>query len=246
VVAFDFFSWDSLRAGWYLSWRILLRMLAAFVVVGIAAAVLGQVLVVLSAVTFIVGGLGVLIWSAVLVPKIASQWAQERYGQPLTQWWSVWWGIGWRSFAVSVVATVILGVPSGVAMAFQSAYANTPLAALGGLIVGLVGIANSIVGFLGTGWAMSRVAVEQIGGVALAVTPVVRPVPRPVVPVAPDPVPAATASAPAPRSSPVVSAPPPPSTAGKYQCPKCGLYETERGSVIGWYCKVCGWREARR
>lgn len=35
-------------------------------------------------------------------------------------------------------------------------------------------------------------------------------------------------------------------TAGeRKQCPKCGLSETERGSVIGWYCTVCGWRESR-
>jgi hypothetical protein len=27
--------------------------------------------------------------------------------------------------------------------------------------------------------------------------------------------------------------------------PKCSLYETERGTVIGWYCKVCGWREGK-
>ena len=32
----------------------------------------------------------------------------------------------------------------------------------------------------------------------------------------------------------------------KRQCPKCGLCETERGSVIGWYCTTCGWRETRR
>lgn len=29
------------------------------------------------------------------------------------------------------------------------------------------------------------------------------------------------------------------------RCPKCGLSETELGAVIGWYCKVCGWRESR-
>jgi ribosomal protein L37AE/L43A len=44
----------------------------------------------------------------------------------------------------------------------------------------------------------------------------------------------------------VPSPPPATSADGKRQCPKCGLYETERGSVIGWYCKVCGWREGRR
>jgi hypothetical protein len=31
----------------------------------------------------------------------------------------------------------------------------------------------------------------------------------------------------------------------RLQCPKCGLRETERGQVIGWHCKVCGWRERR-
>jgi len=29
-------------------------------------------------------------------------------------------------------------------------------------------------------------------------------------------------------------------------CPKCGSRDTERGAVIGWYCRVCGWRESRR
>ena len=33
---------------------------------------------------------------------------------------------------------------------------------------------------------------------------------------------------------------------GKRQCPKCSLYETELGKVIGWYCRICGWRESRR
>jgi hypothetical protein len=36
------------------------------------------------------------------------------------------------------------------------------------------------------------------------------------------------------------------SSEGKRQCPKCSLYETELGKVIGWYCRICGWRESRR
>jgi len=56
----------------------------------------------------------------------------------------------------------------------------------------------------------------------------------------------APAPRPAPRAAAVATAPPPAAAAGKRQCPKCSLYETERGSVIGWYCKVCGWRESRR
>jgi hypothetical protein len=42
-------------------------------------------------------------------------------------------------------------------------------------------------------------------------------------------------------------APPPPGGAapGRRRCPKCSLYETEKGTVLGWYCKVCGWSESR-
>lgn len=29
------------------------------------------------------------------------------------------------------------------------------------------------------------------------------------------------------------------------QCPKCGQSDTELGSIIGWYCRICGWRESR-
>ena len=46
---------------------------------------------------------------------------------------------------------------------------------------------------------------------------------------------------PAARPAPVVAA-----VEGKRQCPKCSLYETELGKVIGWYCRICGWRESRR
>jgi hypothetical protein len=62
-------------------------------------------------------------------------------------------------------------------------------------------------------------------------------------------------AAPPPVAIPVATAPAEPApqpargpaaTEGKRQCPKCSLYETERGSVIGWYCTICGWRETRR
>jgi ribosomal protein L37AE/L43A len=49
----------------------------------------------------------------------------------------------------------------------------------------------------------------------------------------------------APPAPAPVAASRPAAVTDKRQCPKCSLYETERGSVIGWYCKVCGWREGR-
>ena len=74
--------------------------------------------------------------------------------------------------------------------------------------------------------------------------------PDPTMPSAPTPV--ATPAPPAPVMTPRAPAPPPPApppppsgaaATGRRQCPKCSLYETEKGTVLGWYCKVCGWRE---
>ena len=89
------------------------------------------------------------------------------------------------------------------------------------------------------------VEIRESAPVAMVVTPAaLSPIEvEPPVVVAQEPAPAPR---PAPRAAPAPAAPPVVSAEGKRQCPKCGLYETERGSVIGWYCKVCGWREARR
>ena len=49
-----------------------------------------------------------------------------------------------------------------------------------------------------------------------------------------------------------VAAGPPAPTVARRQPPRASgsaevqLYETELGKVIGWYCRVCGWRESRR
>jgi uncharacterized RDD family membrane protein YckC len=59
-----------------------------------------------------------------------------------------------------------------------------------------------------------------------------RPVSRPVAPPPPSP-------RPTPR--PATAAEP----GQQRQCPKCGQYDTVLGAVIGWYCRICGWRESR-
>jgi hypothetical protein len=48
-----------------------------------------------------------------------------------------------------------------------------------------------------------------------------------------------------PRRMEVKSPAPAVATSEKVQCPKCKAFETERGSVIGLHCMVCGWRESR-
>jgi hypothetical protein len=260
IEPFGFLTLDSLRAGWWVTWRLFVRVGAIFV----AAALVGLALVqgpvgqFLMGVGFCVGAA----WSLYLLPKLTSQWAQERYGSPLENPVKVWWGITWRGLVVSLVAAVIMAVPNVVALSLKTAYSGSVLGGVAGLILWLLSVANVVVSVMATGWAMSKVTAEQLSGrapmmgvtsasyAAAAIAPlevdvpaaeaVVAPLPR--VAVAPS-APLITPSAPAaaPRVTPAVA-----SAAGKRQCPKCGLYETERGSVIGWYCKVCGWREARR
>ena len=286
IEPFGLLTVDSFRAGWWLSWRLFVRIVPVFVV----AAVLGMgplrgpVGGFLMAVLLCAGA----IWSLTLVPKLTSRWAQERYGYLLENPLRMWWGITWRSFVVSLVAAVILAVPNVVALSFKTAYGGSLLGTIANLMLSLLSVVNVGVSILATGWAMSRVASEQLSGLeprtptGPAAAPVVpaetpRTAAEPTAAAAP---PATSAPAiesnpaltdqaeaavgaprpfgtgPAAGGSPTLSAAPgatPPvpapitaSTEGKKQCPKCGLYETERGTVIGWYCKICGWREARR
>jgi hypothetical protein len=249
VEPFGFFTWDSLRAGWYLTWRLLLRVSPILVIGGVALAVFGLK----SPIAGFLFSLGVLVaavWSIALVPKLTSQWAQERYGQALEGGLAVWWGITWRSMVVSLVAAAIMAVPSVVAVSLRTAYPSSALGLVGSLLAWLLNLVNIAVTVLATGWAMSRVAASQVVGVepvpASLPPPMARAVDeaRAAVEAAPAP---SSASRPAPRAAPAsVPAATAVSAGGKMQCPKCGLYETERGSVIGWYCKVCGWRESRR
>ena len=170
---FGFLTVESLRAGWWLTWRLIVRVAP---IVG-AGMLVGLVLMpgafggFLMAIGFCVAG----IWSVLLVPKLTSQWAQERYGYPLENALKVWWGITWRGLVVSMVAAVIMAVPNVVALSFKTAYSGSVLGAFAGLVISLLNLANIAVSILATGWAMSRVSYEQLGGLE----PIV---PAPVVP----------------------------------------------------------------
>ena len=270
VEPFGFFTRDALRAGWYLVWRQLIRVVPLAVGAGLIGGALGGLgMGILGAV---VGGLGLCaasIWGALLISRLASQWAVAHYGYPLTGQARVWWAIVWRVTVVAFIAGVILTPPIFVATSFK----GSVLGALGKLLTAVLGLANFGVAVLATGWAMSRVTAMQLSGLPVALlslepapivsepTPLTSPAetvsfetPVAVAASAPLTMPVAVA-APAPVAIPVAPAPAEPAsqpargpaaTEGKRQCPKCGLYETERGSVIGWYCTICGWRETRR
>jgi hypothetical protein len=262
VEPFGFFTLDALRAGWYLMWRQLVRVVPVAIGATIVAAGLAKLGLTVFAI--LVASLGVIaasIWAIVLVPKLASQWAVERYGYPLTGAGRVWWGIVWRVFVASLVAGVILTPPSFVATSLTASFPASALGQLGKLLTLLLGLANIAVSLLATGWAMSRVAAVQLTGLPVSrvhAEPHFPVVERPSLDTAPafadafagaEPVTAAS-SATLPPALAVAPAPPavraPAGAEGKRQCPKCGLHETERGKVIGWYCTICGWRESRR
>jgi hypothetical protein len=274
VEPFGFFTRDALRAGWYLVWRQLIRV----VPLAVGALLIGGALGGLGMGVFgvVVSGLGLCaasVWAALLIPRLASQWAVEHYGYPLTGQVRVWWSIVWRVFVAAFIAAVILTPPNFVALSLSTAFKGSLLGGLGKLLTAVLGLANFGVAVLATGWAMSRVTAMQLSGLPLALAPLE---PEPIVsesPLLTSPVetvafetPAAvaasapltmpvTVAAPAPVAIPVAPAPAaaapqpaggPAAVEGKRQCPRCSLYETERGSVIGWYCTICGWRETRR
>jgi hypothetical protein len=270
IEPFGFFTLDALKAGWYLVWRLLVRLAIGGVVLGVLFGLLGALG--LTGPAMIVLGLGIaalVVWSIVLIPQITIQWAEQWYGATLTGRVRIWWGVSWRAFVASLVAAVVLTPPNFVAMSLSAASKDSALGLLGGALTILLGLVNVVVSILADGWAMSKVAVGQIAsGTAvvaalpgsaepivpashladpepMATEPVA--VAAPVAPVVPPPTPApAVMAAPvAPPAPAPVAASRPAAVTDKRQCPKCSLYETERGTVIGWYCKVCGWREGR-
>jgi hypothetical protein len=249
------FSLDALRAGWYLSWRQLIRVVPA----GIGVVLLGGLLGWLGSPVLvpIVSGVGLLavsIWAMVLVPRLTIQWAEQWYGATLTGQVRIWWGVVWRVFVASLVAAVIFTPPQFVATSLSTSFTGAALGMVGGLLTVLLALANAIVSLLATGWGMSKVAVAQIATLeaitGLAAPGVFSSAPEPLpvaasVAAAPVVAAAAPAAAAAPTATAVAPAPASRAAGGTRQCPKCGLHETERGTVIGWYCRVCGWREGR-
>jgi hypothetical protein len=273
VEPFGFFTLDALRAGWYLVWRQLVRV----VPVAVAALLIGTGLgrLGLSVLGGVVSGLGVLaalVWAIVLVPRLASQWAEGYYGYPLTGQGRVWWAIFWRSSVASLVASVVLTPPTMVAASLSIAFQGSALGGLGKLMMALLAVVNGAAAVITTGWAMSKVASTQLSGLpmtslpfepaviasgpaALAapddadglMTPAPVAMPEPLAAPVVAHTPTAVVTAPRAASMAVAAAAPRAAAAeGKRQCPKCGLHETERGTVIGWYCTICGWREPRR
>jgi hypothetical protein len=252
VEPFGFFTLDALRAGWYLTWRQLVRIIPVAVVGVLGGGLLTRLrMPVLGAVLIGLGVIAAVIWGAVLVSQLTSRWAEARYGYSLSGPGSVWWGVVWRVAVVSLVAGVILVPPNYLATSLTESFkGSVPLTLLGHALTALLGVANVIVTLLGTGWAMSRVTAAQLAGLPVAPAASAPAAVSEPLAVAPAPIPAAAPVAPAGSVRPTDAAPTASAPAGradgKRQCPKCGLYETERGSVIGWYCTICGWREARR
>jgi ribosomal protein L37AE/L43A len=251
VEPFGFFTRESLRAGWYLVWRQLVRILP----VALGAGMLGGALTafgmgVVGTLVMTLGFVAAAIWGIVLVPRLASRWAESCYGYGLSGAVGVWWGITWRVVVASLVAAVIFTPPNVVALSLSTAYQGSALGLAGHLLTAGLGLANFVVTIMATGWSMSRVAAAQLEGLPLAAAPPERVTPRP----SPSLVVATAtmATAPAGRAPFTgvpggrVLAPGAARAGGKQQCPKCGLHETERGSVIGWYCTICGWRQERR
>lgn len=273
---FGFFSLEALRAGWYLIWRQVVRVLpvaAGSVLVGML--LIWRGLGPLGGFLMAIGLIVAAVWAAVLLPRLTSQWSQSYYGFPLTGGGSLWWNVSWRTWLASFVAAIVLTPPQMVAASLKAAFPGSALGGLGSLLSALLGLANIAVALLATGWAMSRTALAQSGNFFDTVPasmqdplgptvseptlepPVITPVAaRPVAVAAPVGAGAHAAMAERLAVAEPIAAPPPvvhqaptgaaAGTDGKRQCPKCSLYETEFGKVIGWYCRICGWRESRR
>ncbi len=270
IAPFGFFTYDTFRAGWYFLWRMCLYTLPAFVIamIGVvmmvmaffSAGIYGQdtkdQAALMEAVTgtqfwigivlIFLGGLGGFIASIPLTTSIARTWALRTWNRTFES--PVWWSITWRVFLVSLLVAVIGQGVNVVIKALTSPTASEGSTLVGGFLSLVVALLNLVVTLLSYGWAMSRVAASRIGGLGVATSVVAGLNPLGYVPTMG---PQYTPPRPAPVMAPRAPTPPPPppasgsAPAGRRQCPKCSLYETEKGTVLGWYCKVCGWSESR-
>jgi len=252
---FGFFTLESLRAGWYLAWRLVLFTAPFTLVPMVVAAVVGAVTGLwLVAALLAAGGIVLAVVAAVRITnRVAGAWAMGEYGRPLPA--GIWWSVTWRVLLVSIPLSLLLTPLSLVS--------EGPLFIGGALdlvlpVVGLLLAALYVVATLQSyGWAMSTAVADRLGAAGPLdaeldeLDPPVPPRSRVLVPRPPTPARPVGAAHPAAALRPPPSAPrvatatrPAPAGAAR-QCPKCGLRETERGAVIGWYCRICGWRERR-
>jgi len=227
----SFFAHASLGAGWYIAWRLTVFTAPFWAVPGgIAAALLYYAerpeLALVAAGLALVGFIAAFIASIPITTRVAAGWAMKHWGRRFTQ--GVWWGIFWRVAVVSLVTSLLSGAVQAGAAMYAAVKPWSPEVLFVTLIPYAVMVASLVVTLRSYGWAMSTMVAKRLSG--------------PAAPVAARREPAASATVTA-RAGPAPAAAAP---GERLQCPKCGLHETERGQVIGWHCKVCGWREASR
>ena len=207
VEPFGFFTLESLGAGWYLTWRLLVRVAIGGAVAGVIAGVLNALRrPELAATVVSLGIAAAIIWATVLIPRVTIQWAEQWYGATLTGRLRIWWGVAWRVAVVAFIGAVICTPPEFVALSLMTAFPNSALGLVGGLLSIALGVSNFGVSVVAAGWAMSKVAAEQIEtGVAEAPEVAMPLEPEPLEPVAaevPEPV---AAPAPVVRARPAVA-----------------------------------------
>jgi hypothetical protein len=216
----SFFSHAALGAGWYFCWRMTVYTFPFWgggLLVAGGLVYVGPELVPLAAVAGALGLLGAFVASIPLTNRIARGWALARLGRRLER--GVWWGIFWRVLLVSLVAGAVLGVAQFGAALYAATLPWSPTQLFVSMIPYAVLIANIVVTLRAYGWAMSTMVARRLGGTGVGPGPGM-------------------------AAAPVrLAAPSAPSAGGGIVCPKCGGREIETGTVIGRYCRVCGWRE---
>jgi hypothetical protein len=252
----SFFSHASLGAGWYIAWRLAVFTAPFWAGPGAVAAALIYVfperpeLALLAAALLVLGLIASFVTSVRLTTRIAAGWALRRWGRTFTQ--GVWWGIFWRVAVVGFVTSIITGAVQAGAAVYAAVKPWSPEVLFVTMIPYAVMLVSLVVTLRSYGWAMSTMAARRVAGTAAASPPAPGPAPAPALRAAPLPAPRPPVTAAPQAAIPTAMAAPPAASAAvatapddRMQCPKCGLRETERGTVIGWHCKVCGWREGR-
>lgn len=250
----SFFSHASLGAGWYIAWRLTVFTAPFWAVPGVAAGALLYVfperpeLVLVAAALMVLGLIAAFIASVRLTTRVAASWAQKRWGRTFTQ--GVWWGIFWRVAVVGLVTSILSGSVQAGAAVYAAMKPWSPEVLFVTMIPYAVMLVSLVVTLRSYGWAMSTMAARRVAA-TVAVPPAPGPAPAPALRAAPRPAPRPPVTAAPLAAIPTAMATPPAAAAvaaapdDRVPCPKCGLRETERGQVIGWHCKVCGWREGR-